>query len=192
VKKLDNVTLVNGLHEIYQLFTQLYPELVPQVKEWHQWSRYTDTFRGLAIQLHNGGKLLFSIQKYDGEEGWCVPGCYMVPSYVSEVPETVADSTSAMNISPLETPEELLDIFCRMFPDYQSEVMSFKIWRRFGPRFRGIMIDLRDRRRVLFSAKKNRDRWDAAFPILVPSPDEEDVPLTDIDKIIMSEMLIIL
>ena len=61
-------------------------------------------------------------------------GIVRVPSYVSEVPETVADSTPAMNISPLETPEELLDIFCRMFPDYQSEVMSFKIWRRFGPR----------------------------------------------------------
>ena len=33
MKQLNNVTLVNGLSEIYQLFTQLYPELVPQVKE---------------------------------------------------------------------------------------------------------------------------------------------------------------
>lgn len=37
MKQLDHITLVNGLSEIYQLFTQLYPELVLQVKEWYQW-----------------------------------------------------------------------------------------------------------------------------------------------------------
>ena len=32
MKHLDHVTLVNGLSEIYQLFTLLYPEMVQQVK----------------------------------------------------------------------------------------------------------------------------------------------------------------
>ena len=53
MKQLNNVTLVNGLSEIYQLFTQLYPELVPQVKEWYQWDEYTDTSRGL---YHDPGR----------------------------------------------------------------------------------------------------------------------------------------
>ena len=37
MKHLDHVTLVNGLSEIYQLFTLLYPEMVQQVKEWYQY-----------------------------------------------------------------------------------------------------------------------------------------------------------
>ena len=36
MKPMNNVTLVNGLGEIWQLFTQVYPEMVSQVKEWHQ------------------------------------------------------------------------------------------------------------------------------------------------------------
>ena len=112
MKQLNNVTLVNGLSEIYQLFTQLYPELVPQVKEWYQLDEYTDTSRGLVIHLHNDSKLLFSVHKFDDEEGWCVQGCRMVPSYVKEIPENAMGSTPAGNIGPTDQPEELLDIFC--------------------------------------------------------------------------------
>lgn len=79
-----------------------------------------------------------------------------------------------------------------LYPDYQSEIMSFKTWRRYGTLFRGIMIDLRDRKRVLFSAVKNRNQWDASYPILVPSPDEDEVPTTEIDRIIMSDLVIVL
>ncbi len=189
MKQLNNLTLVNGLSEIYQLFTQLYPELVIQVKEWHQWGEYTDTRRGLVILMHNTNKLLFSIQKYDEEEGWCASGCYMFPSYASKIPEEIMNSSPAMNIGPIDNPDTLLDIFFQMFPNYQSEVMSFKIWRTYGEEFRGIMIDLRDRKRVLFSAKKHGNQWDASFPILVPSPDEDDVPTSDIDRIIMSDIV---
>ncbi len=190
MKQLNNVTLVNGLNEIYQLFTQLYPELVLQVKEWYQWGEYTDTRRGLVIQLHNDSKLLFSIQKFDEEEGWCASGCYMVPSYVKEIPEKIFNSTPAMNVGQADTPDKLLDIFCQMIPNYQSEIMSYKTWRRFDESFRGIMIDLRDRKRVLFSARQHGGRWDTSFPILVPSPDDDDVPMTEIDKIIMSDLVI--
>ena len=192
MKQLNNVTLVNGLSEIYQLFTQLYPELVPQVKEWYQWDEYTDTSRGLVIHLHNDSKLLFSVHKFDDEEGWCVQGCRMVPSYVKEIPENAMGSTPAGNIGPTDQPEELLDIFCQMFPNYKSEIISFKTWRRFDTRFRGIMIDLRDRKRVLFSAENHGGRWDAGYPILVPSPDEDDVPMTDIERIIMSDVVFFL
>ncbi len=192
MKQLTNVTLVNGLSEIYQLFTLLYPELVSQVKEWHQWGAYTDISRGLVIQLHNNSKLLFSIQNSGEEEGWIVPGCYMVPSYVTDIPESAAGSSPAVNLVSADSPEKILDIFCRMFPDYRSEIISFKTWRRFNTRFRGIMIGLRDRKKVLFSAKKHGGQWDADYPILVPSPDEDDVPTTEIERIIMSDLVIIL
>lgn len=192
MKPVRNITLANGLSEIFQLFTLLYPEMVSQVKEWHQWRKYTDTSCGLVIHLHNDTKLLFSIHRFEEEEGWCFSGCFMVPAYVNEIPEKVANATPAMNISPTDSPDELLDIFCRMFPDFLSEIMSFKIWRGYGPRFRGIMIDLRDRRRVLFSAVKTRDQWDAGYPMLVPAPDEDDVPMTAIDRIIMSDIAVFL
>ena len=190
MKQLNNVTLVNGLSEIYQLFTQLYPEMVAQVKEWYQWGAYTDTNRGLVIQLHNESKLLFSVHRFDDEEGWCVCGCYMVPAYVTEIPEQITDAAPAMDIGDTENPDTLLDIFCRMFPSYQSEIISSKIWRRYDAEFRGLMIDLRDRKRVLFSAKKQGKRWDAGYPILVPSPDEDDCPSSEIDRIIMSDVVI--
>lgn len=192
MKHLDHVTLVNGLSEIYQLFTLLYPEMVQQVKEWHQWGNYTDTQRGLVIQLHNDGKLLFAVHKFDEEDGWCASGCHMVPSYVNEIPEKMTFSTPAMDIGPTDTPDQLLDLFCRMFPAYQTEVMSFKTWRRYDNEFRGIMIDLRDRKRVLFSTRRNGVQWDASYPILVPAPDEDDVPTTEIDRIIMSDGILVI
>ena len=188
MKQLNNVKLVNGLSEIYQLFTQLYPELVFQVKEWHQWGKYTDARRGLVIRMHNDSKLLFAIQKFEEEEGWCASGCYMIPSYVNEIPETIYNSSPAMDIGPIEAPDKLMDIFCRMFPNYQSEIMNYKTWRKFDSEFKGIMIGLRDRKRVLFSAIKHGDQWNTSFPILVPSPDEDNVPTTEIDRIIMSDI----
>ena len=192
MKPMSNVTLVNGLSEIWQLFTQVYPELVSQVKEWHQWGEYTDSSRGLVLHLYNESKLLFSIHRFNEEEGWCVAGCHMVPSYVKEIPETVIGSTPARNIDPADQPDELLEIFCMMFPNYRSEVISFKTWRRYDQHFRGIMIDLRDRKRVLFAAENHGGRWDAGYPILVPSPNEDDRPSTDIERIIMSDVVFFL
>ena len=191
MKSLSNITLVNGPDEIYKLFTQLYPELVLQVKEWHQWGKYTDNRRGLVIHLYNESKLLFSIVKFEGdEEGWTTPGCYMVPSYVEEIPKEVAFSSPAKDINIEDNPDVLLDCFCQMFPGFQSEIIGLRIWRRFDETFRGIMIDLRDRKRVLFAAEKNNYHWDAKYPILVPSPDEDDVPTTEIERIIMSDIVI--
>ncbi len=190
MKSLENVSPVNSLSEIYELFTKLYPEMKAQVSGWQPWGSFTEYFRGIAVSFQDGKRLLFSVGRSPDEEGWNVSGLYLVPAYMKEIPEDVSRSVPAAYNGPVETPEDLLAFFLRMFPEYRYQAVDLQVWRRFSESYRGIMIHLTDRKKVLFAALKHQEIWYAAYPILVPSPDEEDVPRSELEQIVMSDLVI--
>ena len=63
MKKLDNVTLVNNPMEIFELFTQLFPEMKPMISGWEVWKPFTDSFRGILLAFSSEMRLIFSIRR---------------------------------------------------------------------------------------------------------------------------------
>jgi hypothetical protein len=54
------------------------------------------------------------------------------------------------------------------------------------------MISLTDRKKILLAAEKKDGLWNATWPILVPSPDEEMIPLGEAEQIVLSDWVIFL
>ena len=187
MKSLDHVTLVNSPSEIYELFGQLYPEMVRDVCGWEQYGAFTDDSRGITVRFMDDKKMLFSVKNLG--EGWFVNDLYLIPAYVEEVPDQMARSTPASDIVQPETLEDLNDLFCEMLPGYREQVLVLSLWRRFSANYRGVMIRLRDRKTVLFAAVKRDHGWDASWPILVPAPEEEP---SEIDAIVASDIVVFL
>ncbi len=190
MKMLQNVTLVNSLNEIYELFTKVYPEMKRQVIGWRKWGKFTDTFRGIIVEFQDGKRLLFSVRRIPETEGWSVSDLYLIPGYVEEIPEEICGSFLARGIGPAESLEDLAEIFYGMFPEHRDQVVDLQMWRRFTSRYRGVMIWLADRKKILFAVQKNGDHWNAAYPILVTAPDEDMAPLGEMEKIMMSDLVI--
>ena len=192
MKNLDNVTLVHNPAEIFDLFLRLFPEMKPEVSGWQVLEPFTDSYRGILLHFTSGSRLVFSVRLDPEENSWSVGASYLIPAHVPEVPEKLLASTPAADVGPVESLEDLVHLLCEMCPEFRYRVTGVQKWRRFNSHYRGAMISLTDRKKILFAEEKKDGLWNATWPILVPSPDEEMIPLGEAEQIVLSDWVIFL
>ncbi len=193
MKYLEPVTLVNTPEEIYQLFTEIFPELVPQVNIWFPQGEYTETNRKIEIYMNSGMRLRFEVKRDAGEEEWRCGPVFMIPAYMTgEISDDLFDASPATHVDDTDNLEKMTELFCRMFPEYRYRVIDSSEWLGFGSVFRGIHIQMADREHVLFKLFNRDGEWEATFPLLLPRPDEEVCPPGELEEVANSEIVIIL
>ena len=77
------------------------------------------------------------------------------------------------------TVDEIYEVFLEAFPELESQVLAWTLWRRCDDQFRGIRVRLRDGRTVLFRLVKEGDEpyrlfWKITPPIFVPAPEKAE------------------
>lgn len=192
MKNLENVTLVHNPAEIFDLFLRLFPEMKPEVFGWQVLEPFTDSYRGILLHFPSGSRLVFSVRRETDGNSWNVDASHIIPAHVAEVPEKLLASTPAADVGPVESLEDLVHLLCEMCPEFRYQVTGVQKWRRFNSHYRGAMISLTDRKKILFAAEKKDGLWNATWPILVPAPDEEMIPLGEAEQIVLSDWVIFL
>ncbi len=174
MKYLEPVTLVNSPNEIYQLFTEIFPEMIPQVQLWFPLAEFTETDRMIDVYLEDGVRIRFGARREADTEPWTCAPVYMIPDYMQEeLPGDLNGVIPAADVDLFHSKEEAAELFCRMFPSFRDRVVNVEKWLWLGRTIRGIRITLTDGKHVAFKLLNTEGAWNAFIPCLLPRPDED-------------------
>lgn len=193
MKYLDPVTLVNSPGEIYQLFTEIFPEMVPDVKIWFPLLDFSEESRYIEIYLKDEMRLRFGVRREAEGNIWRCAPVYMIPAYITDViPSDRLYDMPAEGAETVQSMEEMTEYFCRLFPLFRDRVIGQNPWLDFGDRIRAVRIQLYDRKQILFKMMNLSGQWDVSYPLLVPRPDDEIAPPGEIDELINSQFIVVM
>ena len=77
------------------------------------------------------------------------------------------------------TVDEIYEVFLEAFPELESQVLAWTLWRCCDEQFRGIRVRLNNGMTVLYGLEKDEDEPDSLFwqvrpPILVPATEKAE------------------